>query len=54
VVPDWCGCRATDGGQTVRGDATVNAPVKVLNALISSPLSADVLAPSKLEIRGTL
>ncbi len=34
--------------------ATVNVPVKVLNALITSPLSADVLAPSRLEIRGTL
>jgi subtilisin family serine protease len=34
--------------------ATVNAPCKVLNALISSPLSTDILAPAKLEIRGTL
>jgi subtilisin family serine protease len=33
--------------------ATVNTPVKVLNAMISSPLSADVLAPGKFNLDGT-
>jgi subtilisin family serine protease len=34
--------------------AVVNSPVQVLNALVSYPLSGDVLSPGKFEIRGTV